>query len=275
VAKGASFESIAWVPDGSGIVRSGYAFGSSLSREIWLVSYPGGKVRRITSDLCDYTQLTVSSGEEAIAAVRRERLSNLWMVDAAIVPGRPSTPAPPRPITRSGNAELAAPFGHDRQRRRRLRDPRRVPGTHVHRGARRRAEASDGRKESTASFMSFAAVSSVATRPMAGARSGAGLDGTGALADAGLDGRGRCDRDGSVLVVLRADGVSGGWYRERRRAAKPRWPPPRRKTRPLSPDGSRTSSDAPRRVTGPSTCASDRAHGGRASDRGPCRSDDK
>jgi Tol biopolymer transport system component len=105
VARAASFESLAWVPDGSGIVRSGYAFGSSLSREIWLVSYPGGKVRRITSDLCDYTQLTVSAGEEAIAAVRRERLSNLWMVDAPTGPGRSSTPTPPRPITRFTNAE--------------------------------------------------------------------------------------------------------------------------------------------------------------------------
>ncbi len=81
VAKGAIHESLAWLPDGSGIVRSGYDLGASVSRQISLVSYPEGRVHRITNDVSDYTQVSVSSGDAAIAAVRRSRLTNLWLAD--------------------------------------------------------------------------------------------------------------------------------------------------------------------------------------------------
>jgi len=102
VAKGGVHESLAWLPDGSGIVRSGQDLGTSVSRQISIVSYPDGSVRRLTNDVNDYRQVTASSGDEAIAAVRFTRLSNLWLAD-------PSG-GEARPITKFTNAE-SSPFG--------------------------------------------------------------------------------------------------------------------------------------------------------------------
>jgi len=102
VAKGGIHESLAWLSDGSGIVRSGYDLGTSVTRQISIVAYPGGNVRRVTNDVNEYVQVTASAGDEAIAAVRRNRMSNLWVVNAS--------GGDPRPITRFTSAENS-PFG--------------------------------------------------------------------------------------------------------------------------------------------------------------------
>ena len=102
VAKGGIHEGIAWLADGSGIVRSGYDLGTSIARQISIVAYPGGRVRRLTNDVNDYLQVTTSSGDEAIAAVRFTNLSNIWLAD-------PSG-GEARPITKFTNAE-SSPFG--------------------------------------------------------------------------------------------------------------------------------------------------------------------
>ena len=62
-----------------------------MSRQISIVDYPGGQRRRVTNDVSDYFQVTVSSGDEAIAAVRRNLLSDLWLTDAAGGEARPLT----------------------------------------------------------------------------------------------------------------------------------------------------------------------------------------
>jgi Tol biopolymer transport system component len=102
VAKGAVHESIAWLSDGSGIVRSVQDLGTSVSRQISIVSYPEGKVRRLTNDVNDYRKVTASAGDEAIAAVRFSRSTNLWLADAS--------GGEARPITKFTNAE-SSPFG--------------------------------------------------------------------------------------------------------------------------------------------------------------------
>jgi len=82
--RGARHESIAWLPDGSGLVRSGFDLGTSATRQISLVDYPGGAVRRVTNDYNDYFTVSVSAGAEAaIAAVRGNHMSNLWRVPAS------------------------------------------------------------------------------------------------------------------------------------------------------------------------------------------------
>src|SRR5262249_33825260 len=53
-SRGAFYESIAWLPDGSGLVRAGFDFGLSAARQISLVDYPGGTVHRVTRDGNDY-----------------------------------------------------------------------------------------------------------------------------------------------------------------------------------------------------------------------------
>ncbi|HJQ98317.1 MAG TPA: protein kinase, partial [Candidatus Polarisedimenticolaceae bacterium] len=82
--RGARYESIAWLPDGSGLVRAGFDLGISAARQISLVDYPGGTVRRVTNDSNDYFTVSVSTGADpAIAAVRGNRMSNLWRVPVA------------------------------------------------------------------------------------------------------------------------------------------------------------------------------------------------
>jgi serine/threonine protein kinase/Tol biopolymer transport system component len=80
--RGGLFESIAWLPDGSGIVRTGFDSGTALTRQITLVDYPKGTVRRVTNDLNDYLTVSVSAGDATIAAVRRNQLTNLWRVSS-------------------------------------------------------------------------------------------------------------------------------------------------------------------------------------------------
>ena len=95
--KGGIPESVAWLPDGKGILKSGYDFGTAVSRQIALVDYPKGRTRRITNDISDYVNVSVSSGDEAVAAVRRTLLSDLWLADAA--------GGAPRPLTTFRNPE--------------------------------------------------------------------------------------------------------------------------------------------------------------------------
>src|SRR5262249_18935686 len=51
--------------------------------QLVLVGYPGSRVQRLTNDFNQYSSVSVSSGDEAIAAVRETRLANLWMMDGA------------------------------------------------------------------------------------------------------------------------------------------------------------------------------------------------
>ncbi|HEX4823922.1 MAG TPA: protein kinase [Candidatus Polarisedimenticolaceae bacterium] len=100
--KGAIPQSVAWLADGKGLVRTGYDLASALTRQIALVDFPSGRARRITNDVDDYAQVSVSSGDEAIAAVRRSILSDLWLADAG--------GGEPRALTSYRNAENS-PFG--------------------------------------------------------------------------------------------------------------------------------------------------------------------
>jgi Tol biopolymer transport system component len=100
--KGGVHESLAWLPDGNGIVRSGFDLGTSVSRQIAIVDFPSGRVRKVTNDFNDYAQVTTSSADGAIAAVRFTNLRNLWLADPA--------GGDARPITKFTNPE-SSPFG--------------------------------------------------------------------------------------------------------------------------------------------------------------------
>lgn len=71
---------LAWLPDGSGLIMSGRQDQSKAS-QLWLVSYPDGKVREITSGLGDYICASVTSDAKAIVAVQRSKTTNLWVAD--------------------------------------------------------------------------------------------------------------------------------------------------------------------------------------------------
>ena len=75
--------SLAWLPDGSGLVLAAGKYGASESFQLWTLSYPEGRVRRLTNDASNYWELSVSGDGATLAALRQARLGNLWVVSAA------------------------------------------------------------------------------------------------------------------------------------------------------------------------------------------------
>jgi eukaryotic-like serine/threonine-protein kinase len=79
---------VAWLPDGQGLAASAQDLTTSINQQVFLVGYPDPQLQRVTNDFYRYYNVSVSKGEEAIAAVRVSRLANLWIADAAGGPAR-------------------------------------------------------------------------------------------------------------------------------------------------------------------------------------------
>jgi len=70
---------MAWLPDGSGLLLAARDPESKLT-QIWFLSYPEGKERRVTNDLSKYLGLTLTADGKTLLSVQAERVSNIWMV---------------------------------------------------------------------------------------------------------------------------------------------------------------------------------------------------
>jgi eukaryotic-like serine/threonine-protein kinase len=75
-------KSISWLQDGRGLVAAGIDLKTSITDQVFLIDYPEPRVQRVTNDFNSYLGVSVSAQDEAIAAVRRTRLANLWVADA-------------------------------------------------------------------------------------------------------------------------------------------------------------------------------------------------
>jgi eukaryotic-like serine/threonine-protein kinase len=80
--KAAVLTEITWLPDGKGFVLAGTDVTLGIRQQLFLLTYPGAAYRRVTNDLNTYTQPSAASGQEAIAAVRSNALTNLYVVPA-------------------------------------------------------------------------------------------------------------------------------------------------------------------------------------------------
>ena len=69
---------IAWLPDGSGLIVTVPEREGS-QPQIWHLSYPQGVARKITADLNDYAEISLTADSQSLAAVRVERLINIWI----------------------------------------------------------------------------------------------------------------------------------------------------------------------------------------------------
>jgi eukaryotic-like serine/threonine-protein kinase len=76
-------ERMAWLEDGSGLLMLATAPQSSFSFQIWYVSYPGGEALRLTNDLNNYVDLSLTADSSALATVQAEQQANLWITPAA------------------------------------------------------------------------------------------------------------------------------------------------------------------------------------------------
>jgi eukaryotic-like serine/threonine-protein kinase len=69
---------MAWLRDGSGLVFTARESVASPS-QIWYLSYPGGEARRITNDLNDYLDISLTGDSSALVTVQSEQVSNIWI----------------------------------------------------------------------------------------------------------------------------------------------------------------------------------------------------
>jgi len=72
---------VSWVHDGNSLVVTS-ADQESPGAQVWQISYPSGQSKRITKDLTDYQQLTLSRDSRQIIAIQHERQANLWIAPA-------------------------------------------------------------------------------------------------------------------------------------------------------------------------------------------------
>jgi serine/threonine protein kinase/Tol biopolymer transport system component len=70
---------VTWLPDSSGLLLVAGATPAS-SPQLWQLSYPGGKLSKITNDLDAYSSLSLTADGHTLAAVQNDLLSNLCVL---------------------------------------------------------------------------------------------------------------------------------------------------------------------------------------------------
>ena len=77
---------MAWLPDGSGLLVNAQESAGESSNQVFLVNYPSGEARRITSDLSSYSGLSLAPDGRSFACIRNEVRATIWtqpVTDAA------------------------------------------------------------------------------------------------------------------------------------------------------------------------------------------------
>jgi serine/threonine protein kinase len=70
---------VRWQADGQGLILA--ASDQALSKfQLWYLSYPEGKVKRITHDFTDYESLSLTADSRTLGTVQTDRLTNIWVI---------------------------------------------------------------------------------------------------------------------------------------------------------------------------------------------------
>ena len=69
---------VQWLQDMSGVLV--VAGDNAISAMIWLISYPDGRVRRVTNDLNAYRAMTLTQDGKKLVTIQSQGLVNLWVV---------------------------------------------------------------------------------------------------------------------------------------------------------------------------------------------------
>jgi len=84
VKANAFFLDVAWIPDGRGLVLAGTSVSEGIRDQVFVITYPGGKLGRVTNDFSTYTGVSAAaSGDGAIAALRSSEVANLYVASPA------------------------------------------------------------------------------------------------------------------------------------------------------------------------------------------------
>ena len=88
---------LAWLPDGNGLLVGGRDSETQFS-QVWRLSYPDGKVMRVTNDVTSYDGLSLTADGNSAVSVQVNRLANIWVGDQ-------SNPLASRQITTETNRD--------------------------------------------------------------------------------------------------------------------------------------------------------------------------
>jgi len=69
---------VCWAPDNLGLFFLASDQDSGLF-QVWYAGYPGGQVKKITNDLSDYRDITVTRDGKKMVAIQTSRQSNIWL----------------------------------------------------------------------------------------------------------------------------------------------------------------------------------------------------
>jgi eukaryotic-like serine/threonine-protein kinase len=69
--------SVSWLKDGSAVLLTAGEPGSSI-QQLWLISYPQGDARRITTDLNEYSGPDLTADGNTISTVQYDQTANVW-----------------------------------------------------------------------------------------------------------------------------------------------------------------------------------------------------
>jgi len=69
---------VAWLADGSGLIAASSEMGSNKS-QVYQISYPGGEARKITNDLNNYNDISLTTDSSSMVTVQQDNVSNIWI----------------------------------------------------------------------------------------------------------------------------------------------------------------------------------------------------
>jgi Tol biopolymer transport system component/DNA-binding winged helix-turn-helix (wHTH) protein len=72
-----------WLADGTGLLATAADQKANPAQQIWFVPYPQGASRKITNDLSDYHDLSLTTDGRTMVAVQTERKANIWIAPVA------------------------------------------------------------------------------------------------------------------------------------------------------------------------------------------------
>jgi Tol biopolymer transport system component len=79
-ASWAEVDDLAWLPDGKGLILAAIRDSSEWRDQLWLLSYPGAEVGRITNDLSNYWSASLSADGKLLASVQADTIADMWTV---------------------------------------------------------------------------------------------------------------------------------------------------------------------------------------------------
>ncbi|MGH9838337.1 MAG: protein kinase domain-containing protein [Blastocatellia bacterium] len=77
---------VTWQRDGRGLIVSAIEQGSNLA-QVWHITYPKGQARRVTSDLNDYRDMSLTDDSRSLVTVQSEAHVNIWLMPTTNLSG--------------------------------------------------------------------------------------------------------------------------------------------------------------------------------------------